>query len=146
MSPHVTRRGFLLALGLTPIAAKAVTAAPPAPPPVFQPSQAQREFFGRDTGKTTRMVDAAIQRCLADPGRQKLLVAATSQHLVTVLLPIVSRAAHALPPRSVTCCVSTRTLTFQNGSRLKLHAAAPHADWYLLQARLRPTRPSMVRS
>ena len=33
MSPRVTRRGFLLALGLTPIAAKAVPAA--APPTFF---------------------------------------------------------------------------------------------------------------
>ena len=126
MSPHVTRRGFLLALGLTPIAAKAVTAAPPATPPVFQPSQAPREFFARGTGKTTRMVDAAIRRCAAEPGRHELLLTSTSQHLATVLLPIVSRAARALPPRSVTYCVSTRTLTFQNGSRLKLGTATPH--------------------
>ena len=162
MSPHVTRRGFLLALGLAPIAAKAVTAAPPVSPPLFHPSQSPREFFSRGTGKTTRMVEAAMRRCAAEPGRHELFLAATYPHIVTMLEPIVARAVRDLPPHSVTYAVPTRTLTFQNGSRLRLdaatrgaehhlsceyhqisldHAAPLPTDWALLQTRIRARRP-----
>ena len=127
MSPHVTRRGFLLALGLTPIAAKAVTAEAPAdqrPPP--QPGS-----FGRGTGKTTRMVKAAIRRCAAEPGRHELILAATYPDLVAVLEPIMALAVRDLPPHSVTYAVHIRTLTFQNSSRLRLDAATRGAEHHL---------------
>ena len=155
MSPRVTRRSFLLDVGLTAIAAKRVTAAEPEP--AFKLAPAQRHFHERGTGKTTRMVDAAMRRCAAEPGRHELLLAATSDSSVSIVEPILLHLAaqhHGCSYRR-----PHRLLTFANGSSIRLdaanqdfrrhlscvyqgisldHAAPVPSDWDLLQTRVRP--------